>query len=127
MTKSFTVTFEADGESEDAIDRDVKAYFRIENGTRNRINSTELRAFNLSGCPMNRLTPQERFQRDPAFAALVKVCEDLIHRGDATPTELREAVTLAETHYRMRNPPVIYKNPPRIVNTAVPLSHKEVW
>jgi hypothetical protein len=44
----------------------------------------------------------ERFRRDPLFATLVKVAEDLILRGQATPTELREAVTLAATRIEMQ-------------------------
>lgn len=51
---------------------------------------------------MNRLTAEERFCRDPLFANLVKICEQIIHHGDATPSELREAVTLAATRVEMR-------------------------
>jgi hypothetical protein len=45
----------------------------------------------------NRLTPADRYQRDPVFRSIVDVLEQLLHKGDYTPTELREAAILAAT------------------------------
>lgn len=58
---------------------------------------------------MNRLSAEERFCRDPLFAQLVMWCEKLINEGNATPTELREAVTLAAVRVEMRveHPPMM--------------------
>jgi len=44
--------------------------------------------------PMNRLTPEERYQRDLVFRLLVDVLTQAIRRGDYTPTEMLEAATL---------------------------------
>ena len=41
------------------------------------------------------MTPRERYQRDPAFARLVKTVYASLERCEFTPTELREAVILA--------------------------------
>jgi hypothetical protein len=51
------------------------------------------------------MTAEERYQRDPAFHTMVDLLEQLVHKGEYTPTELREAVVLAATHYEMRRPP----------------------
>jgi hypothetical protein len=51
----------------------------------------------------NRLRPEERYHRDPTFAALVDVMEAAIHRAEYTPTELREAAMLAAVRYETRN------------------------
>jgi hypothetical protein len=45
--------------------------------------------------PNNRLSPEERYKRDPTFATLVTVLEMQLHQGNYTPTELREACILA--------------------------------
>lgn len=56
----------------------------------------------MSDVTSNRLTPEERFLRDPQFSALVSTLEAMIHRADYTPTELREAVMLAAIRYESR-------------------------
>lgn len=43
----------------------------------------------------NRLTPEERYLRDPVFHALVHTLRAALHGGTFTPTELREAAILA--------------------------------
>jgi hypothetical protein len=45
--------------------------------------------------PNNRLSPEERYMRDPMFKNLVAWMEQQIHHCNYTPTELREACTLA--------------------------------
>ena len=52
----------------------------------------------------NRLPPEERYQRDPAFHALVTMLRQAIANADYTPTELREAVTLACIQHEMNRP-----------------------
>lgn len=51
---------------------------------------------------MNRLTPEERFLRDPKFCALVSLIESYLHHAEYTATELREAVMLAAIRYESR-------------------------
>jgi len=53
---------------------------------------------------LNRLTPEERYQRDPAFHALVTMLRGAIARADYTPTEIREAAMLAAIMYEMGRP-----------------------
>lgn len=55
--------------------------------------------------PIERLTPAFRFQRDPAFSALVTLMESYLHTADFTPTELREAVMFAAIRYESRRVP----------------------
>ena len=43
----------------------------------------------------NRLTPEERYLRDPVFHALVSQLRAALRGGTWTPTELREAAILA--------------------------------
>lgn len=43
----------------------------------------------------NRLTPEERYARDPVFRALVCQLWAALRGGEWTPTELREAAILA--------------------------------
>lgn len=43
----------------------------------------------------NRLTPEERYHRDPMFHALVDMFRGAIMNADYTPTEIREAAMLA--------------------------------
>lgn len=49
----------------------------------------------------NRLRPDERYQRDDHFHALVDMLESCIHAARYTPTELREAAMLAAIRYEM--------------------------
>lgn len=42
---------------------------------------------------------RERYQNDPAFRMLVNYLEEFIHKGQYTPTELREAAILAHIRY----------------------------
>lgn len=44
---------------------------------------------------LNRLRPDERYQRDPVFHALVDTLRAALAGGNWTPTELREAAMLA--------------------------------
>lgn len=48
----------------------------------------------MDGQP-NRLTPEERYRRDPAFRVLVDTLRAALAGGNYTPTELREAAILA--------------------------------
>lgn len=41
------------------------------------------------------MTPQERYERDPQFHALVNVMRQYIIQAQFTPTEIREAAMLA--------------------------------
>lgn len=53
---------------------------------------------------LNRLTPEERYQRDPMFHTLVDTLQSWIMRADYTPTEIREAAMLACIIVEMRRP-----------------------
>ena len=46
-------------------------------------------------------TPSERYYRDPMFHQLVDTMEAAIRRCDYSPSEMREAATLACIHYEM--------------------------
>ncbi len=47
-------------------------------------------------------TPQEKYQKDSMFKALVDLMEAHIHQADYTPSEMREAAMLASIHYEYR-------------------------
>jgi hypothetical protein len=49
----------------------------------------------------NRLTPEERYRRDPVFHALVDMLRSALAGGNFTPTELREAAILAAAAHEM--------------------------
>lgn len=42
-----------------------------------------------------RLSPVDRYRTDPTFRTIVDVLRSLLHKGETTPTELREALILA--------------------------------
>jgi len=48
-------------------------------------------------------TPEEKFYNDAEYANLVNMIESLLHRAHFTPSEVREAATLACIHYEMRS------------------------
>lgn len=50
-----------------------------------------------------KLTPRQRYERDPEFHTLVDTIYSLIEKSQFTPTELREGVILACTMYEMRH------------------------
>lgn len=59
-----------------------------------------------------RYTIEDRFRNDPVFAQMVNAMRGYMVNGDTTPTELREAVTLAatlveahRTRYSLGSPP----------------------
>jgi hypothetical protein len=52
-----------------------------------------------------RVSPEDRYRRDPMFRSLVDMVEHLIEQAQYTPTELREAVTLACIRYESRRRP----------------------
>jgi hypothetical protein len=51
----------------------------------------------------NRLPASERYQRDPAFHALVELIYGAICRCDYTPTEIREAAMYAAIRYEQQH------------------------
>ncbi len=52
----------------------------------------------------------ERYHRDPSFAALVDTMYNAIHAHQFSPTEIREAAMYAVIKYDMRNPrPMMFK------------------
>ena len=57
----------------------------------------------MSETKLNRLTPEERYRRDPMFRVLVDLLEHHIHMTNYTPTELREAAILAAIRYESTN------------------------
>ena len=46
----------------------------------------------------------ERYLKDPVFAQLVEMIYIACVRGQFTPTEVREAATMAQIKYEMQNP-----------------------
>lgn len=46
---------------------------------------------------LSRLPPGEHYRRDPMFATLVNHMRGIIHAGEFTPIELREAFVYAAT------------------------------
>lgn len=73
-----------------------------------------------------RLPAQERYLRDPIYAALVDNIYAQIQDGKYTPTELREAVILAATKFEMyhcrrmvyvEDSELILFNPERVATT----------
>jgi len=48
-------------------------------------------------------TPEEKFYNDAEYANLVNTIESLLHRAHFTPSEVREAATLACIHYETRS------------------------
>lgn len=52
---------------------------------------------------MDRLTtPRRKYQKDRSYKYLVDAIEGLIHQGEFTPSEIREACMLACIHYEER-------------------------
>lgn len=52
------------------------------------------------------LPPDERYYQDPEFRALVDLLYYHIKDAKLTPTEIREAVLLAQIKYEMQNPQI---------------------
>ena len=48
-------------------------------------------------------TPKEKYMNDPEYNHLVNTLEQLIEQARFTPSELREACTLASINYEMRH------------------------
>jgi hypothetical protein len=63
--------------------------------------------------PLNRLSPEDRYLRDPWFHNLVDLIRvQLLGGGQFTPTEVREAAILACTMHEQRRPAMpIYIGP----------------
>lgn len=55
------------------------------------------------------MTPEERYGRDAQFRMLVDLLHVQIMDCNYTPTELREAVILAATHYEERSAQPMYR------------------
>lgn len=53
----------------------------------------------------------DRFRNDAVFASLVKTLEAAIEMGQFTPSEVREALLLAQMRSEMRNPRPITFSP----------------
>lgn len=49
-------------------------------------------------------TPRERYETDTMFAQVVDIMTQVIEHAQLTPSEIRDAATLACIHYEMRNP-----------------------
>lgn len=49
-------------------------------------------------------TPQQKYENDMEYRKLVDALENLIHHAKLTPSEIREAATLAAIHYEIRKP-----------------------
>lgn len=71
---------------------------------------------NVRDAGMSRLTPEERYQRDPSFHALVHILRGELQKGNYTPTELREACLLAATFHEA------YAEPARFIDPRASLS-----
>ncbi len=46
-------------------------------------------------------TPQQKYENDPHYHALVDMLQSMIHEARFTPSELREACIYAATRYEM--------------------------
>lgn len=53
----------------------------------------------------------DRMRNDPLFAALVKQLEAAIQQGQFTPSEIREALLVAQVKYEMEHPRPITFSP----------------
>lgn len=53
------------------------------------------------------LSPEIRYEKDPYFRQLVDMLETFIHAAHFSPSELREAASLAAIRYEIRNPKVL--------------------
>lgn len=46
-------------------------------------------------------SPRDRYENDPAFNKLINMMEAVIHSGDFTPSEIRQAAVYASIKYEM--------------------------
>lgn len=64
---------------------------------------------------LNRLTPEERYQRDPHFRALVDTLRAAISGAIYTPTEIREAALLAAIIHERETLRPLFRGPEGII------------
>jgi len=70
--------------------------------------------------------PDERYRRDPHFAALVDMLHNTIKKADFTPTEIREALMLAQIQYEAMNVRPIMLSTDLLRQLGMK-THRETW
>jgi len=74
------------------------------------VSDSNLQYLTLENKRKSKDTPQDRYLRDPEFAALVNMFTAMIAQGHYTPSEIREAAILARTRYEILFPqPMFYR------------------
>ncbi len=56
-------------------------------------------------------SPRDKYLHDPDYHHLVMTLEQMIHRAQFTPSELREAATLASINYELSHIPKLKLDP----------------
>lgn len=64
-------------------------------------------------------TPEEKYNNDPQYARLVDMLHRMVIECRFTPSELREAATLASIHYEMKRVTQMKYPPPDNLHESI--------